>query len=44
METLIEVRNDRMREMLFETVKFPAATVSATVAPTCLLPWPAVVR
>ena len=35
-ETPIEVRNDRMREMLFETVKFPAATVSATVAPDML--------
>ena len=30
-ETLIDVRNQRMREMLFETVKFPVATVSAEV-------------
>ena len=32
-ETLIPIRNERMREMLFETVTFPTATVSATVAP-----------
>ena len=30
-ETLIEVRNERMREMLFETVKFPVATITAQV-------------
>ena len=35
-ETLIEVRNERMREMLFKTVQFPAATVSASVAPDLL--------
>ena len=28
-ETLIEVRNERMRELLFETVQFPVATISA---------------
>lgn len=32
-ETLIAIRNERMREMLFETVTFPTASVSATVAP-----------
>jgi polyisoprenoid-binding protein YceI len=32
-ETLIEIRNERMREMLFETVTFPTATAGATVAP-----------
>ena len=32
-ETLIEIRNERMRELLFETVSFPSATVSAQVAP-----------
>lgn len=35
-ETLIDIRDERMREMLFETVKFPAATVSATVDPALL--------
>lgn len=30
-QTLIDVRNERMREMLFETVTFPVATVSAEV-------------
>lgn len=35
-ETLIEVRNERMREMLFETVKFPAALVTAQVEPAIL--------
>lgn len=28
-QTLIEIRDQRMREMLFETVKFPVATVTA---------------
>lgn len=32
-ETLIAIRNERMREMLFETVTFPTATASAAVAP-----------
>jgi len=32
-ETLIEIRNERLRELLFETAKFPAATVSAQVDP-----------
>ncbi len=32
-ETLIPIRNERMREMLFETVKFPAATVTTAIAP-----------
>jgi polyisoprenoid-binding protein YceI len=35
-ETLIDVRNERMRELLFETVKFPVATVSADVDPGVL--------
>lgn len=30
-DTLIEVRDDRMRKLLFETVKFPAARVNAQV-------------
>jgi len=30
-ETLIPIRNERMRELLFETVKFPQATVTAKV-------------
>ena len=30
-ETLIDIRNERMREMLFETAKFPAANISAQV-------------
>ena len=30
-ETLIPIRNQRMRELLFETVRFPAATLSAQV-------------
>lgn len=32
-ETLIEIRNERMRELLFETVKFPVARVTAEVDP-----------
>jgi polyisoprenoid-binding protein YceI len=32
-ETLVAIRNDRMREMLFETANFPAATITTTVAP-----------
>jgi hypothetical protein len=30
-ETLIDIRNERVREMLFETAKFPAANISAHV-------------
>lgn len=30
-ETLIPIRNERMRELLFETMKFPQATVTAKV-------------
>lgn len=30
-ETLIEVRNERMRELLFETVQFPVATITVQV-------------
>ena len=33
-ETLIEIRNQRMRELLFETAKFPVATVTAQVDPS----------
>tara|TARA_R110001592_G_scaffold363393_1_gene687169 strand:+ start:10343 stop:10951 length:609 start_codon:yes stop_codon:yes gene_type:complete len=32
-DTLIEVRDERMRELLFETVTFPSAKVAATVDP-----------
>jgi hypothetical protein len=32
-DTLIEIRDERMRELLFETVKFPSAKVAATVDP-----------
>lgn len=32
-ETLIEIRDQRMRELLFETVKFPSAKVTAEVDP-----------
>jgi polyisoprenoid-binding protein YceI len=35
-ETGIEIRDQRMREMLFEIVKFPSATVTATVSPDIL--------
>lgn len=35
-ETLIPIRNERMREMLFKTASFPEATVSAQVDPTVL--------
>ena len=35
-DTLIEVRDERMREMLFETVKFPTASASAAIAPAIL--------
>jgi polyisoprenoid-binding protein YceI len=35
-QTLIEIRNERMREMLFETAEFPVATVSTQVDPAVL--------
>lgn len=35
-ETLIPIRNERMREMLFDTANFPTATVSAEVDPEIL--------
>lgn len=35
-ETLIEIRNERMRELLFETLKFPVATITAQVEPDLL--------
>lgn len=35
-DTLIEIRDERMRELLFETVKFPAARISAQVDPALL--------
>jgi polyisoprenoid-binding protein YceI len=35
-QTLIDIRNERMREMLFETVKFPSATIRAQVDPDVL--------
>jgi polyisoprenoid-binding protein YceI len=35
-ETLIAVRNERMRELLFETVKFPSAQLTAKVEPALL--------
>jgi polyisoprenoid-binding protein YceI len=35
-ETLIPIRNDRMRELLFETKLFPTANITARVAPEVL--------
>lgn len=35
-ETLIPIRNERMREMLFRTVDFPAANISSDVDPDML--------
>jgi polyisoprenoid-binding protein YceI len=35
-ETLIAVRNERMRELLFETVKYPSAQLTAKVEPAVL--------
>lgn len=35
-ETLVAIRNERMRELLFETVKYPSAQLSAKVEPTLL--------
>lgn len=31
-ETLIDIRNERMRQMLFETAKFPVANITAEVS------------
>ena len=35
-QTLIPIRNERMREMLFDTDSFPTATVSAAIDPAIL--------
>jgi len=35
-ETAIDIRNERMREMLFETTKFPSARLTAQVQPDLL--------
>ena len=35
-ETLVDIRNERMRELLFETARFPAAKISAQVDPAIL--------
>ncbi|MEP1471447.1 MAG: YceI family protein [Halieaceae bacterium] len=35
-ETLIPIRNERMRELLFETARFPAANLNTQVAPGIL--------
>jgi len=35
-ETLVPIRNERMRELLFETVTFPSANISAQVDPTII--------
>jgi hypothetical protein len=35
-ETLVPIRNERMRELLFETVRFPAATLTAQVPESVL--------
>lgn len=35
-QTLIDIRNERMREVLFETVKFPTAQITAQVDPAVL--------
>lgn len=35
-QTAIDIRNERMREMLFETVKFPTAVIHANVDPAVL--------
>ena len=35
-ETLIPIRNERMREMLFNTEKFPEARISASINPALL--------
>jgi polyisoprenoid-binding protein YceI len=35
-ETLVPIRNERMREMLFDTANFPAATIGASVDPAII--------
>ncbi|MDH4040842.1 MAG: YceI family protein [Gammaproteobacteria bacterium] len=35
-QTLVDIRDQRMKEVLFETVTFPAATVTAAVDPVIL--------
>jgi len=35
-QTLIEIRDQRMRELLFETVKFPVAKITAQLDPSVL--------
>ncbi len=35
-ETLIPIRNERMRELLFETARFPAANINAQIEPAIL--------
>lgn len=35
-ETKIDIRNDRMREMLFETGQFPTATIRTNVDPSAI--------
>ena len=35
-ETLVPIRNERMREMFFEVVKFPTAKITAQVEPVIL--------
>ena len=35
-ETMIPIRNERMRELLFKTAQFPAANISANVSPEVL--------
>ena len=35
-ETLVEIRNERMRELLFETVTFPSAQITARVDPATM--------
>ena len=37
-ETLIDIRNERMRELLFETVQFPRAEIEAQVGQSVLAP------
>lgn len=36
-ESLIPIRNERMRELLFDTRSFPSATITAVVPPTLLI-------
>ena len=35
-DTAVEIRDERMREMLFETGKYPAATIAARVDPAAI--------